>query len=47
MDVEQHYFEQKDVISSLHERLNKKEKIVRLYTSHSLNRSNDRIRKTW
>jgi len=47
MDVEQHHFAQKDAVSSLHERLTKKEKIVCLDTSQSLNRSNDRIRKTW
>ena len=47
MDIEQHHFAQKDVVSSLHERLTKKEKIVRHDTSQSLNWSNGRIRKTW
>jgi len=47
MDVEQYHFAQKDLVSSLHERLTKKEKIVRLDTSRSLNWGNGRVRKTW
>jgi len=47
MDVEQHHFVHKDVVSSLHERLSKKEKIVCLDTSQSLNWSNDHVRKMW
>ena len=33
IDIEQYHLAQKDVVSSLHERLTKKEKIVRLDSS--------------